>query len=95
MDRRRAGIFRRSVPWTTGTPPPGVVLLLEGHLSRGLVSTEPGRAALCPALEQRVLAFDPAHGVVVQNYAADAAVFGQGPGLRADCLRGEYSYNRT
>lgn len=42
-------------------------------------------------LKQRALAFDPTHGVVVQEHAPDAAVFGQRPGLRPDRLGGKYA----
>src|ERR1700748_3051807 len=45
-------------------------------------------------LEQRVVALDAAHGVVVQGDAADAPVGGQGARLRPDLLGGEHALHR-
>src|SRR4029077_2124 len=45
-------------------------------------------------LEQRVLALDAAHGVIVQGDAADATVGGQGARLRPDLLGGEHALHR-
>ncbi len=45
-------------------------------------------------LEQaRVVGFETAHCVVVEHQAFDAAIFGEGSGLRLDFLGGEHSAN--
>jgi len=55
---------------------------------RGRRHNEPAR------LEQGVLRHHAAHGLVVQGDAADAAVDGQGAGLRPDLLGREYALHR-
>ena len=47
-----------------------------------------------PRLKQRVLGLNAAHGTVVQGDAADAAVDGQGAGLRPDLLGREDAVHR-
>jgi MFS family permease len=49
---------------------------------------------MSPRLEQRVLGDHAAHGVVVEGDAADAAVDGQGAGLRPDLLGREDALHR-
>src|SRR6202011_3602688 len=46
-------------------------------------------------LKQRALALDPAHGVVVEDHASDAAVLGERARLRLNRLRSKHAFNRS
>src|SRR5579859_5716042 len=59
--------------------------------SRAVSARNPAATATS---EQRALALDAAHGVVVQYHAADAPVDGEGAGLRPDLLGGEDAQHR-